>query len=130
MSLFGNRRRQSADTSPYEAPPIEAAGRPGQAPTEPPAHRGRLTADDVRNVKFGKPRTGKRGYDDLVVDAFLDLAEAELDGPPSAEESALTPEDVETMVFPKPPIGKRGYNEEQVDAFLDRIAAELRLRAT
>lgn len=126
MPMFGKRKRQFTDTSPYEAPPIE---RVAGISTPVVAPAGRLTADDVRNAAFGKPRMGKRGYDEDLVDAFLDLAEAELDGPPSAEGSVLSPEDVEAMVFGRPPMGKRGYNEDQVDAFLDRIAAELRYRA-
>ncbi|BBX23149.1 hypothetical protein MTER_25600 [Mycolicibacter terrae] len=136
MPLFGKRKRPSTDSSPYEAPPIEDAptDKVGSlGPPASPAAYGRLTADDVRNVQFGKPRTGKRGYDDLEVDAFLDLVEVELErpsAPPGAAEDGLRPEDVETWVFSKPPLGKRGYNEEQVDAFLQRIAAELRQRGT
>ncbi|MCV7382578.1 DivIVA domain-containing protein [Mycolicibacter longobardus] len=130
MSLFGKRKRQSADTSPYEAPPIEHAGAARVAASPTQAGYGRLTAEDVRQVAFGKPRMGRRGYDEAVVDAFLDLVEAELDGPAPADGNALTPEQVETMVFANPPWGKRGYNEDQVDAFLERIAAELRYRAT
>ncbi|MCA1703128.1 MAG: DivIVA domain-containing protein [Actinobacteria bacterium] len=37
-----------------------------------------LTPADVHNVAFSKPPLGKRGYDENEVDAFLDLAEAEL----------------------------------------------------
>lgn len=130
MPLFGKRKRQFTDASPYEAPPIEhAAGRIAEVPVSADNAGGRLTSGDVRNVKFGKPPWGKRGYDVDTVDAFLDLVEAELDGPPSADGSGLTPEDVDAMVFAMPPLGRRGYNEDQVDVFLDRVAAELRYRA-
>src|ERR1700760_1132418 len=37
-----------------------------------------LTPADVHNVAFSKPPIGKRGYNEDEVDAFLDLAEAEL----------------------------------------------------
>jgi DivIVA domain-containing protein len=136
MPLFGKRKRPSVDASTYEAPPIEDAptDKVGSLRPSPyPDAYGRLTSEDVRSVRFGKPRTGRRGYDDLEVDAFLDLVEVELEeprSPPGTVEDGLRPEDVETWVFSKPPLGKRGYNEEQVDAFLQRIAAELRHRAT
>jgi DivIVA domain-containing protein len=31
-----------------------------------------MTPEDVNNVKFSKPRFGRRGYDEASVDAFLD----------------------------------------------------------
>ncbi len=37
-----------------------------------------LTPDDVRNVAFGKPPIGKRGYNEDQVDSFLDDVEATL----------------------------------------------------
>ncbi|NMD57650.1 MULTISPECIES: DivIVA domain-containing protein [Tsukamurella] len=37
-----------------------------------------LTPDDVRNVAFGKPPIGKRGYNEDHVDSFLDDVESTL----------------------------------------------------
>ena len=130
VPLFGKRKRPSADTSPFEAPPIEHAGADQVAASSPSlSGADRLTAEHVRAVAFGKPRIGRRGYNDLEVDAILDLVEVELSRPPSSNEAqGLTPQDVEEVRFSAPPIGKRGYNEDQVDMFLDRIAVELRHR--
>ncbi len=33
--------------------------------------RGHLSSDDVRGVRFNKPKFGKRGYDEQQVDALL-----------------------------------------------------------
>lgn len=38
----------------------------------------RLRPVDVRNVAFGKPPVGRRGYDESEVDAFLDRVERTL----------------------------------------------------
>jgi DivIVA domain-containing protein len=38
----------------------------------------RLKPVDVRNVAFGKPPIGRRGYDEAEVDAFLDRVEQTL----------------------------------------------------
>jgi DivIVA domain-containing protein len=38
----------------------------------------RLKPVDVRNVAFGKPPAGRRGYDETEVDQFLDLVERTL----------------------------------------------------
>jgi DivIVA domain-containing protein len=38
----------------------------------------RLRPVDVRNVAFGKPPIGRRGYDESEVDAFLDQVESTL----------------------------------------------------
>ena len=38
----------------------------------------RLKPVDVRNVAFGKPPIGRRGYDESEVDAFLDRVEETL----------------------------------------------------
>ncbi len=40
----------------------------------------RLTADDVRNTSFGKPPSGKRGYNEGEVDAFFGRIEAAIAG--------------------------------------------------
>jgi DivIVA domain-containing protein len=93
---------------------------------QPPAQR--VTAADVRAVRFGKPPFGKRGYDEAEVDDFLRrLAEALAQGPGSA---ALTGTDVHEVAFRKPRLGSRGYDEDEVDAFLDLAEGELRWRAT
>ena len=39
--------------------------------------RGGVTADQVHEVAFRKPRIGSRGYDEDEVDAFLDLVEGD-----------------------------------------------------
>jgi DivIVA domain-containing protein len=39
---------------------------------------GGLTANGDRETRFGKPPSGKRGYNDDEVDAFLEVAEATL----------------------------------------------------
>jgi DivIVA domain-containing protein len=122
MSLFGKRKRPpEATTHGYEPPPIEQMhGQPAVGVTPP---YGSLTADGVRNVAFGKPPIGKRGYNEDEVDAFLDRIEAALRDPKA---STLAAGDVHNVAFSKPPIGKRGYNEDDVDAFLDRVEQELR----
>jgi DivIVA domain-containing protein len=87
-----------------------------------PEGRG-LTAADVRNVAFGKPPLGKRGYHEDEVDALLDRIHAKLLNP---SDTSLTAADIHGHAFSKPPWGKRGYNEDEVDALLDRVEAELR----
>jgi len=57
-----------------------------RAADEPGANRGlatggRLTPQQVRDVAFAKPPTGKRGYNEDEVDAFLDLVAAALQDP-------------------------------------------------
>lgn len=83
---------------------------------------GRLTAEQVHNVAFGKPPLGVRGYNEDEVDAFLDVVEAALRDPSGR---ALTAEQVRNVAFSKPPIGMRGYNKDEVDAFLEAVAAQL-----
>lgn len=98
---------------------------------------GRLTPDQVRNVAFGKPPIGKRGYNEDEVDAFLDRVAEQLNSqrgplPPPSDGSAvamgdrLTPEQVRDFAFSKRPRGEPGYDEAEVDAFLDRVEAALR----
>jgi DivIVA domain-containing protein len=84
---------------------------------------GRLTPEQVRNVAFSKPPTGKRGYNEDEVDAFLDRVEAALRDPTGR---TLTAEHVRDVAFSKPPIGKRGYNEDEVDAFLDLVEEQMK----
>lgn len=37
-----------------------------------------LTPVDIHNVRFGRPRIGRRGYSEEEVDALLDLVEGQL----------------------------------------------------
>lgn len=83
-----------------------------------------LTGNGVRQVVFGKPPIGKRGYDEHQVDEFMERLASALDG-----SGSLTGNDVRRVVFAKPPVGKRGYDEEQVDVLLDTAAAVLDERA-
>ncbi|OBA70528.1 hypothetical protein A5641_12710 [Mycobacterium sp. 1554424.7] len=83
-----------------------------------------MDPEQVRNVAFGRPPVGKRGYNEDEVDAFLDQLEAALRDP---ARGAPTPEQqIRNVTFSKPPIGKRGYNRDEVDAFLDRVARQVR----
>ena len=84
---------------------------------------GGMTPADVRNVAFGKPPGGKRGYNEAEVRALLDRIHAKLLNP---SDGSLTAADIHSCAFSKPPLGKRGYNEDEVDAFLDRVEAEFR----
>jgi DivIVA domain-containing protein len=49
-----------------------------EATLRDPAARGGISPADIRNVTFSKPPTGKRGYDQDEVDAFLGLVEEQL----------------------------------------------------
>jgi DivIVA domain-containing protein len=79
-----------------------------------------LTAEDVRSATFEKPPWGKRGYDEMSVNDFLQLAARRLDG-----RGHLSAEDVRGIRFRKPRLGNRGYNEDEVDALLDEIASTI-----
>lgn len=86
---------------------------------------GWLTGDEVRQLIFRKPPLGKRGYDRVQVDAFLQRVADTLDGTDS-----LTADQVRNVVFGKPArISDRGYDEEEVDATLDIVTGLLRQRA-
>jgi DivIVA domain-containing protein len=104
-----------------------AFGPPG-APG-PPGTRGpeqRITAADVRAVRFGKPPFGRRGYDENEVDEFLRaVAESLAQG---AGSSRVDADRVHEIAFRKPKLGSRGYDEDEVDAFLDLVEAEMRWR--
>lgn len=78
-----------------------------------------LTMDDVRNVQFGRPPLGRRGYHERDVDRFLDTVVETLAGA-----GELTVADVHNVEFSRPLI-RPGYDERQVDAFLDTVAAQL-----
>ncbi|OBI84417.1 DivIVA domain-containing protein [Mycobacterium sp. 1245805.9] len=81
-----------------------------------------MNPEQVRNVSFGRPPMGKRGYNEDQVDAFLDWLEAALRDP---SRGAPRPEQVRNVTFSKPPIGKRGYNQDEVDAFLESVAQQI-----
>lgn len=84
-----------------------------------------LTAEQVREVTFGAPPMGKRGYSEDEVDAFLDAIAAELADPGGR---IVTAEQVSNVAFSKPPVGSRGYDEDDVDDFLARISEQLRVQ--
>jgi DivIVA domain-containing protein len=79
-----------------------------------------LTAFEVRDMSFGSPPMGKRGYNEDDVDAFVAQVVARLEG-----RGGLTADDIHHVVFSKPALFKRGYNEDEVDAFLDDAEATL-----
>lgn len=83
-----------------------------------------LTPEQVRQVQFDAPQSGRVGYNDNEVDAFLDLVEVTLRG-----EGGLTPSDVRAVVFARPALFRRGYDPDQVDTFLDEVQRELACRA-
>ena len=80
----------------------------------------RLTPQDVRGVRFHKPRPGNRGYHEGEVDAFLDRVEATLAG-----RDHLTATEVQEVEFPFAPPGRVGYDEDDVDTFLDLVVVTL-----
>jgi DivIVA domain-containing protein len=79
-----------------------------------------LTAFEVRDMSFGSPPMGKRGYNEDDVDAFVAQVVARLEGL-----GGLTADDIHHVVFSKPALFKRGYNEDEVDAFLDDAEATI-----
>jgi DivIVA domain-containing protein len=79
-----------------------------------------MTPDEVRAIAFGKPRFGRRGYDEDQVDAFLDLIAEALAG-----RNILTADDIHYVDFTITPIGARSYDQAQVDMFLDEAEAAL-----
>lgn len=79
-----------------------------------------MTPDEVRVFCFGKPRFGRRGYNEDEVDAFLDLIAEALSG-----KNILTADDIHYVEFTIMPIGMRSYDQGQVDAFLDDAEAAL-----
>jgi DivIVA domain-containing protein len=91
----------------------------------PNARRG-LTPEDVHNVSFSQPPSGKRGYNEDEVDGFLALVEKKLRDPTA---NSLTILDVHNVSFSQPPWGKRAYNVDEVDGFLDRVEEEMKRRA-
>ncbi|MFT7839576.1 DivIVA domain-containing protein [Saccharothrix sp. BKS2] len=80
----------------------------------------RLTPEDVRGVRFHKPRPGNRGYHEGQVDAFLDRIEETLAG-----RDVLTATEVQDKEFGHAPPGTVGYDEDDVDTFLDLVVVTL-----
>ncbi|RSM42039.1 DivIVA domain-containing protein [Amycolatopsis balhimycina DSM 5908] len=79
-----------------------------------------MTPEEARSVAFGKPRIGRRGYNEDEVDAFLDLVAEALAG-----RNILTPDDIHYVEFTIMPVGMRSYDQAQVDLFLDEAEAAL-----
>ncbi|MGO1056682.1 DivIVA domain-containing protein [Crossiella sp. CA198] len=88
------------------------------------AEQGRLTAADVAEVGFQRPKPGVIGYDEREVDAFLARVQASLRG---ADD--LTPQEVQAVEFAAAPVGRGGYDRGGVDAFLDQVALTLQRAA-
>ncbi|MEU4448476.1 DivIVA domain-containing protein [Actinosynnema sp. NPDC050801] len=80
----------------------------------------RLTPQDVRGVRFHKPRPGNRGYHEGEIDAFLDRIENTLAG-----RDDLTAREVQDFEFGYAPPGQVGYDEDDVDTFLDLVVVTL-----
>ncbi|MBP2340756.1 DivIVA domain-containing protein [Saccharothrix coeruleofusca] len=80
----------------------------------------RLTPQDVRGVRFHKPRPGNRGYEEGEIDAFLERIEATLRG-----QDDLTALEVQEAEFSYAPAGQVGYDEDDVDTFLDLVVVTL-----
>ncbi len=80
----------------------------------------RLTPQDVRGVRFHKPRPGNRGYHEGEIDAFLDRIENTLAG-----RDDLTAREVQDFEFSYAPPGQVGYDEDDVDTFLDLVVVTL-----
>ncbi|CCH28035.1 DivIVA domain-containing protein [Actinosynnema sp. NPDC047251] len=85
-----------------------------------PASAPRLTPQDVRGVRFHKPRPGNRGYHEDEIDAFLDRIENTLAG-----RDDLTAIEVQEIEFSFAPPGRTGYDEDDVDTFLDLVVVTL-----
>lgn len=79
-----------------------------------------LTPQDVRAVRFHKPRPGNRGYHEGEIDAFLDRIENTLAG-----RDVLTAREVQDHEFGYAPPGQVGYDEDDVDTFLDLVVVTL-----
>lgn len=79
-----------------------------------------MTPEEVRATAFGKPRFGRRGYNEDEVDAFLDLIAEALAG-----RNILTPDDIHYVEFTVMPVGMRSYDQAQVDLFLDEAEEAL-----
>ncbi|WP_322746629.1 DivIVA domain-containing protein [Saccharothrix syringae] len=82
-----------------------------------------LTPQDVRGVRFHKPRPGNRGYHEGEIDAFLERIEDTLAG-----RDGLTALEVQEKRFGYAPPGMVGYDEDDVDTFLDLVVVTLERR--
>jgi DivIVA domain-containing protein len=80
----------------------------------------RLKPEDVRGVRFHKPRGNTPGYHEVEIDAFLVRIEATLRG-----EDDLTAQEVQEIEFSGATPGQYGYDEDDVDTFLDLVVVML-----
>jgi DivIVA domain-containing protein len=113
-------QRQQADANAVPGPPPSRPVRGGLMSTA----RSELTADDVHNVAFSTPPTGRRGYEEAEVEAFRRRLEEHLRNPQAVD--GLTAAEVDSVAFSKAAMGKRGYDQHEVDAFLDRVGQQLK----
>lgn len=80
----------------------------------------RLKPEDVRGVRFHKPRGDTPGYHEGEIDAFLARIEATLRG-----EDTLTALEVQEIEFGEATADQFGYDEDDVDMFLDLVVVTL-----
>jgi DivIVA domain-containing protein len=91
-----------------------------RAAGDPGANQGlttgsRLTPEQVRNVAFSKPPTGKRGYNEDEVDAFLDLVEEQM----KSQQGVFPPPP--QAGFPPPPAGPLPAGHTRSQSWFRRI---------
>jgi DivIVA domain-containing protein len=84
-----------------------------------------ISSTDAEEVRFSKPRIGKRGYHAEEVDRFLELVADSLAAVEQGNPPLLSAKAVHNIAFSKPRRGERGYHEDEVDAFLDLVEATL-----
>lgn len=95
-------------------------------PAGAPSGTLRFGARDVYAVQFGKPRFGKRGYDEAQVDSFLDTVAARFRDPDAPDSAWITPAAIRETWFAKSQsLLRPGYRPDEVDAFMARCADEL-----
>ena len=80
----------------------------------------RLKPEDVRGVRFHKPRGDTPGYHEGEIDAFLARIEATLRG-----QDNLTALEVQEIEFGEATADQFGYDEDDVDMFLDLVVVTL-----
>ncbi|MET1071254.1 MAG: DivIVA domain-containing protein [Umezawaea sp.] len=80
----------------------------------------RLKPEDVRGVRFHKPRGNTPGYHEGEIDAFLGRIEATLRG-----EDDLSALEVQEIEFGEATADQFGYDEDDVDTFLDLVVVTL-----
>jgi DivIVA domain-containing protein len=98
------------------AAPAQGAHATSTALRPPP----RLKPEDVRGVRFHKPRGSTPGYHEGEIDAFLVRIEATLRG-----EDDLTAQEVQEIEFSEAMPDQYGYDEDDVDTFLDLVVVML-----